>query len=172
MATYYLVLSAGQPIGAGFTPDDTLPTNAVRCTQEQAQNYALCSVSGTTVTQAAAPAPTLAQEAASAAVSGIKLSLSGSLTLAATEFPTDAQTQSKIGAVVNGINANGGAFPGGATTFPMKDSAGTWHPFTATQYKQVATAIFAYVSACDLIRDGNPLSAKAIPSSDISLTLS
>lgn len=120
----------------------------------------------------APPAPTLAQQAASAAVSGVTLTLSGSMTLAATLFPTDAQTQSKIGAVVNGINANGGAFPGGAATFPMKDSAGTWHPLTATQYKQVATAIFAYVSACDLIRDGNPLSATAVPSNDISLTLS
>jgi hypothetical protein len=116
------------------------------------------------------PAPTLAQQAGAAISAGVTVTLSGSVTLAATLFPTDAATQSKLGAVITTLIATS-AFPGGAATYPMRDSAGTWHTFTPGQYTKVAGAIAAYVAALFLIVDGNPMSAVALPSSAISLTV-
>lgn len=116
------------------------------------------------------PVLTLAQQAQMAELAGLSITLSGSFTLAETLFPTDPTTQTKIGAVVTTINTTG-AFAGGATSWPMKDSSGAWHTFTISQYKAVAVAIDTYVSALDLIIDGNPLSATALPSASVSLTL-
>jgi len=121
---------------------------------------------------AAMPTPvlTLAQQALIAEQNGLTISLSGSMTLAATLFPTDDATQSNITAVITTINALG-TFPGGADTYPMKDASGTWHTFTVPQYKAVAGAIAAYVSALDLIAAGNPLGATALPSNSVALTV-
>ena len=112
----------------------------------------------------------LAQQAAAALAAGLSIALSGSLTLAATTFPTDPTTTGKIAAVVTTLLATG-AFPGGATSYPMKDVAGTWHSFTAGQYTKVAGALAAYVAALDLIQDGNPLDAAALPPAAISLAV-
>lgn len=125
---------------------------------------------GTFSAPAGAPAATLAQQAAAASVAGLTIALSGSLTLAATMFPTDPATQSKLGAVVTTLTATG-AFPGGATSYPLKDASGTWHTFTIDQYKAVAGAIAAYVAACDLIADGNPLGASELPANNVSLAV-
>lgn len=114
------------------------------------------------------PAPTLAQLAASAELAGLTITLSGTLTLAATLFPTDPTTQTKIGAVVTTINTTG-TFAGGATVWPMKDASGVWHTLTVPQYKAVAGVIDTYVSALDLIIDGNPLGATALPPSSVSI---
>ncbi len=116
------------------------------------------------------PAPTLIQQAAMASIAGLTITLSGSITLAATLFPTDPVTQGKLGAVVTTISATG-AFPGGVTSYPMKDASGTWHTFTVAQYKGVAGAIGAYVAALDLIADGNPLGASALPAPSASLAV-
>ncbi len=114
--------------------------------------------------------PTLAQQAAAAIAAGLTITLSGTMTLAATLFPTDPATTAKIIAVVTAINTDG-TFPGGATTFPMKDSAGTWHTFTSSQYKSVASALAAYVAALNLIIDGNPLDATSLPANAVTLTV-
>ena len=116
------------------------------------------------------PAPTLAQQAATAMAAGLTISLSGSVTLAATLFPTDVATQGKLAAVAAGLGATG-EFPGGATTFPMKDSAGAWHSFTQAQYKAVAGAILSYVAASQLIVDGNPLGVTALPPDSVALAV-
>ena len=116
------------------------------------------------------PAPTLAQQAATAMAAGLTISLSGSVTLAATLFPTDAATQGKLAAVAAGLGATG-QFPGGATTFPMKDCAGAWHSLTQAQYKAVAGAILSYVAASQLIVDGNPLGATALPPDSVALAV-
>lgn len=116
------------------------------------------------------PAPTLAEEASTAVGAGLTISLSGSLTLAATLFQIDPKTQSKLAAVATTINTTGG-FPGGAETYPMKDSDGEWHAFTLDQYKAVAGAIATYVAALDLIIDGNPLDATELPADSVSLTV-
>ena len=117
-----------------------------------------------------APVLTLAQQAANAAVAGLTIALSGTVTLAATMFPTDPVTQTKLGAVVTTLLATG-AFPGGSASYPMLDAAGAWHTFTAAQYKTVAGAIASYVAACDLIAAGNPLGAAELPANAVSLTV-
>jgi hypothetical protein len=114
--------------------------------------------------------PDLAEQAGAAISAGCTIALSGSITLAATLFPTDPLTQGKISAVVTTIDTTG-TFPGGATTYPMKDAAGTWHTFSVAQYKAVAGAIAAYVAALDLIADGNPLAASSLPADAISLAV-
>ena len=115
--------------------------------------------------------PSLAQQAASASVSGLTIASTGpTLTLPATLFPTDTQTQLRINTVVNGLNTLG-TFPGGATSFPMLDSAGTWHTFTIAQYKAVASALFAYISTLDLIAGGNPLNAAALPANSVTISV-
>lgn len=53
----------------------------------------------------------------------------------------------------------------------MKDLSGNWHTFTIAQYEAVATAIAGYAAALDLIIDGNPLNAVALPTSSVSLTV-
>ena len=121
------------------------------------------------------PTPTLAQSAALASVSGLTITLTGTITLAATLFPTDAVTQGKIGAVITTLAATG-AFPGGGSSYPMKDATtngpngeGAWHTFTAAEYRTVAGAISTFVAGCDLIADGNPMSAASLPASSVTI---
>lgn len=123
------------------------------------------------LTAGAAPAPalTLAQQAQAAMAAGLTVTLSGTLTLAATVFPTDPTTQTKIDGVMTTVNTTG-AFAGGATTFPMRDAANVWHPFTVAQYKAVALAIDEFATTLDLIIDGNP-SVTALPATSIALTV-
>ena len=116
-----------------------------------------------------APTPTLAQSAALASVSGLTISLTGSVTLAATLFPTDAVTQGKI-AAMNAM-AMTGALPTGFTTYDMRDASGGWHHFTAAQYQAVAHAIAAYVAVLSLIADGNPNAPTSLPASSVTLTV-
>ena len=125
--------------------------------------------SGSTFTAPAMPTPTLAQQAAAAIGAGLTLTLSGSLTLAATLFPTDAVTAAKLADMA--AMAARGVLPLGATTYPMKDAAGTWHQFNAAQYQAVAAAIAAYAAAIILIADGNPFGATALPSASVSITV-
>lgn len=174
MPTYLVTDSAGLISAAYSGPASGAPTGAVSV---PASIYAQLphDIAGWSyVTDAlvapVAPAPTLAQQAAAAIAAGLTITLSGTMTLAATLFPTDPTTTAKIGAVVTAINADG-TFPGGATTFPMKDATGAWHTFTASQYKAVAGGIAAYVAALNLIIDGNPLGATSLPANAVALTV-
>lgn len=128
------------------------------------------SYSGGAFSAPAAPVLTLAQQAAAAISAGLTITLSGSITLAATLFPTDPVATGKIADVMTTVNTTG-AFANGATSFPMKDSAGNWHTFTVSQYKAVATAIDNYVAPLVLIVDGNPLNATALPASGVALSV-
>lgn len=116
------------------------------------------------------PVLTLEQQAANAAIAGLTITLSGTMTLAATRFPTDAATQRKLAAVITTLLATGD-FPGGVISYPMIDADGEWHMFTGSQYKAVAAAISSYVAACDLIADGNPMGATELPATAVSLTI-
>jgi hypothetical protein len=117
-----------------------------------------------------APVVTLVERAAAAIAEGLTITLSGSVTLSATVFPTDPTTTIKIGQVVTAINATGG-FPGGAEAYPIKDASGSWHSFTVPQYKAVAAAIAGFVGQLDLIIDGNPLNATELPANSIALAV-
>jgi hypothetical protein len=154
----------------------TLPPAANLLALTPAQWYARMpgpwAVMGRTLVPYTAPAPvlTLAQQALTAISAGLSISLSGSITLAATSFPTDPTTQVKLGAVVTAVMATG-AFPGGGTTYPMKDLTGTWHTFTVGQYTAVAGAIATYVAALDMIADGNPMGATSLPVANVALSV-
>jgi len=125
-------------------------------------DYQRVIASGVTISAYVAPTLTLAQQAQAAlAACSFTITSTGTPALSAS-YPCDAATQSKLGAVVTTITATGG-FPGGAQTYPMKDSAGAWHSLTPTQYVQIAGEIAAYVGALDLIADGNPGGATALP---------
>ncbi len=115
------------------------------------------------------PAPSLAQQAASALAAGVTITLTGSVTLAATIFPCDPGTQTKIEALAS--MAARGVLPTGATGYAMEDAAGTWHEFNAAQYQALAGAISAYVAALILIADGNPLGVTTLPSSSITVSM-
>lgn len=162
---YYLTAT-----GNGCSPDGTLPAGAVECTQAQYANASAWTISAGTIVAATPPTPTLAQQASAAMAAGLTLTLSGTMTLVATVFPTDRATQTKLAAVATTINTTG-EFPGGVSTYPMKDTAGSWHMFDLAQYKSVAAAIAAYASTLDLIIDGNPLNATTLPSNTAALTV-
>jgi len=155
---------AGKTIADCFHADVAAAFVAVPAGVSPAQGWAYAA--GAFTAPAAPPPPTLAQQAMMAIDAGLTVTLSGSITLAATLFPTDAATQGKLAAVVTTINATG-AFPGGGTSYPMKDAAGAWHTFNLVQYKAVAGAIGAYVAALDLIIDGNPTGAAALPAASV-----
>lgn len=132
-------------------------------------------VSGGALVPYTPPAPvlTLSQQAGAAMFVGLSIVLSGTLTLAATIFPVDPTTTGKIAAVMTTVNTTG-SFPGGATSYPMKDAATpapAWHTFTLSQYKAVAVAISAYAASLDLIADGNPMNATTLPLASVDLTV-
>lgn len=146
------------PVGSWVDVDAVSPRPDVGWTAAQ-------SGGAWSFTAPTAPSLTLPQRALAALAQGLTITLSGTATL----FPIDPATQQKLAAVVTTLLATG-AFPGGATSYPMKDSAGAWHTFDEATYKAVAGAVAAYVSALTLIVDGNPLNATALPSASVSLT--
>lgn len=162
--------SPGFTIGDCFHADLTWVDVTVVSPQPQQGWKATLTGSTWTYSEPVSALPTLAEQAASAIVAGVTLTLSGTLTLAATLFPTDAATQIKLGGVITTLGATG-AFPGGAETYPMKDASAAWHTLTPSQYKTVAGAIASYVAALDMIADGNPLGATALPAASVSLTV-
>jgi hypothetical protein len=65
-ATKYLLYdSSGGVIGAGYTPDGTMPPNSIACTSAQSAAWqGSTAVAGAIVAPPAPPPPTLAQQAA------------------------------------------------------------------------------------------------------------
>ena len=113
----------------------------------------------------------LEQQAANAiSTGGLSIAMNGSINFDFTLFPTDSTTQAKLTAVITTINSTG-AFPGNVSTYPMKDSFGSWHSFTIPQYMAVAGAIANYVSNLYLIIDGNPFGVTQLPSNSITLSV-
>jgi hypothetical protein len=137
-----------------------------------ASDYWAIASDGITLEPYTLPAPslTIEQQAATAVVSGLTITLGGALSFAATLFPTDTTTQVKITSVVTTIVVTN-AFPNGAQTYPMIDSSSTWHVFNIGQYMAIASAIANYVSALYLIADGNPFGVTVLPPSSISLVV-
>ncbi len=166
MAAYQLVSGFG---GVQRTADGAFIPNDARNLDWQAYQ-AWLGLGNTPDPVPTPPAPTLAQQAGAAMLSGLTISISGAMTLGPTVFPTDPTTQQKIAAVVTTLNTIG-TFPDGGTSYVLKDAAGTWHTFTIAQYKAVAGAISAYVAALFLIIDGNPRGAVSLPPNSVSLAL-
>ena len=114
----------------------------------------------------APPAPTLAQQAGALLAGGATLTVTGSLTLTAT-FPADLATQHKLLGMQALIVHGGGAFPGGAATWPMRDATGAWHQLTPAQYSEISAAIGAFAAACQLVIDG---ASTTLPSAAAAVT--
>lgn len=100
--------------------------------------------------------PTPAQVAQAAAIAtikaGIQIASAGTPSLNST-YSVDSNSQSNINAVVTYILLNN-RFPGGGTTMPWVDLAGSAHVFpnTAT-FNSFATAMANYVTAVSLYGD-------------------
>jgi hypothetical protein len=109
--------------------------------------------------------PTLAQEAEALVAGGLAITSAGTPVLNAT-YPAGPATQQKLMGVQLALLATGG-FPGGASTWPMVDVAGTWHGLSTAQFTAIAAATAAFVAACDLVIDGQsttlPSASAAIP---------
>lgn len=174
MPAYLLTNAAGQIEVAYRGPAGAEPAGAVAVSDaiyaELPRDISGWSYVNGALVPPVPPAPTLAQQGGAAIAGGLSIALSGTITLAATLFPTDPATQQKVGAVVTTLTATG-AFPGGAATYPMRDSSGTWHSFDAAQYKAVAGAIAAYVATLTLIADGWPGAPSVLPSASVALAV-
>jgi hypothetical protein len=148
--------------------------NLLSMTQSQwdARLTGLWAVSGGVLVAYTPPTPvlTLAQQANIAINAGLTItSTDPTLNLNAIMFPVDIATTTKIGLVVTTLTATS-AFPGGSTTFPMKDSSGNWHTLAVPQYLKIAGTISTYVTALNLIVDGNPFNVTTLPTNNVIIT--
>jgi hypothetical protein len=152
----YLVLNAaGAPIGAGSSPDGTLPpataTNSyVICTATEAQNWSLCTVENDVVTQGTPPASTLAQQAEALLAEGIVITSTGSAAALNGTYSTTAAAQSNAASIASYVNING-KFPGNSTsTLTYADSSGKPHVFPSTaEFMAFYTAAGNFVADCE-----------------------
>jgi hypothetical protein len=165
-----LTLSNGMTVPFTANPDDPEPMG-------QAVYSAIMEAAATTpIAPYTAPTPpvlTLAQQAAAALNAGLTITSTGpTLTMTATLFPCDTTTTSKI-SIVTEIVMKTSAVPGNVTTYPMKDMANppVWHQFTVDQYEAIALAIASYVAPLQLIIDGNPANATALPQNSVTISV-
>lgn len=157
--------SKGVAYGVGFTPDGTLPADALACSQEQYQNWQSWSNVGGVLTETTPPTLTLPQQAFALLAGGLTITLTGSLT-GTVVFATTPQAMSnwqKLATVV----AQTGTFPGGATSWDMQDTSGAWHPYTLAQWKTISAALAAFDAQCLLVMAQHP--SATLPSSTITL---
>lgn len=113
---------------------------------------------------AAAPAPTLAQQAAAAMV-GIAVASAGTPAVSRT-YAMDPASRATLAEVVAGINAGDG-FPGGGSTFTLIDPLGTVvFPSTAV-FLAVAKALRDTFYALSLIANSAAGAAATLPAQPI-----
>ena len=164
--TNYIRFNAsGVAYGVGFTPDATLPADALPCTAEQRANWQSWANVNGVLTATTPPVPTLPQQAAALLQAGLTITFTGSLTLTAT-FAATAQAM-HIWEKLSTVLSETGAFPGGATTWDMPDTAGGWPTFTIAQWKVAASAIAAFNAQALLVLAGHPNTT--LPASTITL---
>lgn len=130
-----------------------------------------CSAGETySVAQPPFPVPTPAQELAStvaaAMAAGLSITSAGTLAIDGT-YPLDDATQHKITAIALFTQINGD-FPGGASVYPMPDTAGVMHilPSVAV-FDEWSTAIANHVAAIDLYGAGVP--GAELPSASVAI---
>jgi hypothetical protein len=93
-----------------------------------------------------APAPSLAQQAASLQAGGLAVASSSDGAIDAT-YPCDALAQQYVSAEVVSLLLNG-KFTDGATAISWLDAAGSTHELSIDQFKSLATAIAVFVTGC------------------------
>ncbi len=115
------------------------------------------------------PTLTLAQQASALLAAGLTLTTAGTLALSGVTFATDALTQQQIQAELIALLASSNAsFADGAATIAWPDTSGTLHTMTPVQFKELAVAIAAFVSACVVAIKGQ---ATALPSASATITM-
>lgn len=98
-------------------------------------------------TAPAAATVTLAQQAQALLNAGLAITSSGTLTLSAVVFAADGTTQQWINSEIASLLLNG-TFADGSSSIVWVDAAGGQHTLTVAQFKVLAAAIGAFVSAC------------------------
>lgn len=166
VTSYIQFNAAGIATGSGMTPDGTVPANAAACTDVQAQAWHGSTWVANAIVYAAPATPSLAQQAAALLASGLAIVSTATSALSGT-YPADPVSQGKLLAVQSVLSVSG-AFPGGATTWPVKDASGQWHVATPAQFTAIALAVANFVAPIDLIMDGHaniplPSSSATIP---------
>lgn len=140
-ATYFLSVGpAGSLMGAGYTPDGTLPAGAVPCTQAQAEAWGRCTISNGVVTLGAPAPPTLAQQVAALLNAGCVIASTASPGVNGT-YAVDPTSRATLAEIVAGINAGDG-LPGGGASFIYDDACGA-HTFAATGTVTAAMQVVA-----------------------------
>ncbi len=147
---YFLTFANGIP-GTGIAYDDTLPSGAVECTQEQYQAPSQWTISDGAII---AFVPTALQQLQSQAIAA----LDGGLTITSTSTPAlngtyacDDAHQARINRIQGFIAANS-KFPNSLAALPWPDISGTVHEFPSTaEFTAFASAVADYVMALDAV---------------------
>lgn len=170
---YAISINETNVITSTYSGNETLPSPWIGITKTQYASIVPGSTwDGTSVTvpiPTTPTPPTLADQAAIALQSGVTISTTGSLTLTDVIFSCDDTTTSKLGTVVDIYDVTG-TFPGGTSTYDIKDALGNWHTLTGPQYKAIVLAIASYVAPLDLIIAGHP-GITTLPSSTITMSV-
>lgn len=116
------------------------------------------------------PAPTLAQQAAAAAVSTVALTSTSTSALDGT-YSIDNESRLDMQSEVLAFETNG-QFLGGQTTIQWPQTDGTIATFTATQFKAFVTKVGAYVGTLKSIRRTGklPSGTSSFPSNSIAIS--
>lgn len=113
------------------------------------------------------PAPTAAQQSASAISAGVSVTSTATPTLNGV-YGLDPSSQSNVNATVTYILLNG-MFPGGGSTMPWVDQNGVAHTWPSiTEFKAFATAYANYVAAISLYAASNG-SSGSLPSNQVTI---
>lgn len=110
------------------------------------------------------PPPTLAQQALAVLAAGVQLTSASTPALNGL-YPLDQLSQMRVAAVETGILGGKGG-PGGGTSFPWPDAAGSYHVFTTDQFTAFALAMRDYVFELEGVIGG---AIKALPSAGIAI---
>jgi hypothetical protein len=144
---------AGFTLAQSFHKDTAAKFTDVTNVSPQPQVGWTATKSGSSYTFSApppAPAPTLAQQAAAALAKGLAITSRGDPKLNGV-YDISAASQQKINATALYIAVNQ-KFPGGQTTYPWLDKAGSVHTFPSTaEFFAFATAVADYVAQLDMI---------------------
>lgn len=148
--TYYITswTSTGIITGTGSTPDGTIPTGAIVCTQEQAQNTSQYVVDTSTTPPSVTPAPTsvLVKKAQSSQIATLRAACATAeqapitLTLSSGTSATFGMTPhdwTKIVGLYSKYVAKGAALPSG---YAIPDVNGVMQTITVTDIENLMNA--------------------------------
>ncbi|WP_322069976.1 hypothetical protein [Paraburkholderia bannensis] len=165
MEVTYFFMPGG---GVGMTPDGTIPTGAVVCTDEQYQNSQAYAIDDATTPPSIVDAPaialTIAQQAAKAMTAGLAIESASTPSINGV-YAVDQLSQMDVIAIETSLNAGKG-FPGGATAFGYPDAAGALHSFSQANFADFAAAVRDFVYGCKSAIGGQ---STMIPSATVAI---